>query len=369
VEDRRNVRELTRRERLTRCYRHQEQDRPCVYIRTAFPPDDPSYDRLKAYMRAHTERKAFWDTAACESHHRIDRRREPHSDDWELEVLTLHTPAGPLQSTRLVSLKGQPGLDRSHFIKGPEDVETYLSLPLPDVGGDVSAHARCEAAIGDAGIAEAGLGHNPGGVAVELLGSELFALMSVTHRDLLHALCEWRMNVLLNRLRYLLAHGVGPFFSISGEELIIPPVHSPRDFRDFNVRYDRPILDMIHEAGGRVHVHCHGSIRKVIGDMVDVGIDVLHPFEPPPQGDITAAEAKAAARGRMSLEGNIQIDRMYGCGPDEIREETLALIRDAFDDRRGLTVCPTASPYMRDKGEACFPAFQAMIDTVTGWAP
>ncbi len=55
--------ELTRRERLTRCYFHQEQDRPCVYVRTAFPPDDPGYDRLKAYMAAHTELKAFWDTA------------------------------------------------------------------------------------------------------------------------------------------------------------------------------------------------------------------------------------------------------------------------------------------------------------------
>jgi hypothetical protein len=361
--------ELTRKERLSRCYFHQEQDRPAVYVRTAFPPDDPSYDRLKAYMAEHTERKAAWDTASCESHPRIERRLEPHSEDWELLVLTLHTPAGPLESTPLVSLKGQPGLDRTYFIKSPEDVETYLSLPMPGVGGDVSAHARCEEAVGEDGIAEAGLGHNPGGLAVELLGSELFAEMSITHRDLLYALCERRMNVLLNRLHYLLARDVGPFFSLSGEEFIIPPMHSPQDFRDFNVRYDRPILDLIHEAGGRVHVHCHGSIKKVIGDMVDAGIDVLHPFEPPPQGNVTAAEAKAAARGRMSLEGNIQIDRMYGCRPDEIREETLALIRDAFDDRRGLTVCPTASPYIRDEGEACFPAFQAMIDTVTEWRP
>ena len=361
--------ELTRRERLTRCYFHQEQDRPAVYVRTAFPPDDASYDRLKAYMAVHTERKTFWDTASCESASRIERRREPHSDDWDLQVVTLHTPAGVLGGSRLVSLKGQPGLERTHFIKGPEDVETYLSLPMPDVGGDVSAQARCEEAIGDAGIAEAGLGHNPGGLAVELLGSELFALMSVTHRDLIHALCERRMNVLLNRLRYLLAQGVGPFFALSGEEYIIPPMHSPRDFRDFNVRYDRPILDMIHEAGGRVHIHSHGSIRQVIGDFVEMGTDVLHPFEPPPQGNITAAEAKAAARGRMSLEGNIQIDRMYGAGPDEMREETRALIRDAFDDRRGLTVCPTASPYIRGQGESCFPTFKAMIDAVTEWRP
>jgi len=363
------VGELTRRERLSRCYFHREMDRPAVYVRTAFPHDDPSYDRLKAYLAEHTERKAHWDTATCESRYRVERRREPYSEDWEREIATLWTPAGPLESTRLVSLKGQPGLDETYFIKGPEDVETYLSLPMPELGGDTSAHARCQAAIGDAGIAEAALGHNPGGHTVGLLGSELFALMSVTHRELIHALCERRMNVLLNRVRYLLSKGVGPFFSLSGEEYIVPPMHSPRDFREFNVRYDRPILDLIHEAGGRVHIHCHGSIRRVIHDFVDMGADVLHPFEPHPQGDITAAEAKAAARGRMSLEGNIQIDRMYTATPDEIREETLALIRDAFDDRRGLTVCPTASPYIRGRGEACFPAFKAMIDAVVQWRP
>ena len=363
------MQELTRRERLSRCYFHREQDRPAVYVRTAFPPDDPSYGRLKAYLAEHTALKAQWNTASCESSCAFERRREPHSEDWEREVVTLQTPAGPLESSRLVSLKGQPGLHQTYFIKGPEDVEAYLSLPMPEVGGDVSAHARCDGQVGDAGIAEAGLGHNPGGHTVELLGSELFAIMSATDRDLIHALCQRRMNVLLSRLKYLLARGVGPFFALAAQEYIVPPMHSPRDFRDFNVQYDRPILDLIHEAGGRVHIHCHGSIKQVIGDFVEMGTDVLHPFEPPPQGDITASEAKAAARGRTSLEGNIQIDRMYGATPEEMREETLALIRDAFDDRRGLTVCPTASPYIRGQGEACFPTFQAMIDTVRTWRP
>jgi hypothetical protein len=66
----------------------------------------------------------------------------------------------------------------------------------------------------------------------------------------------------------------------------------------------------------------------------------------------------------MCLEGNIQIHRLYEAAPDEIREETERLIRDAFDDRKGLIVCPTASPYIRGQGEECFPQFKAMIDTV-----
>jgi uroporphyrinogen-III decarboxylase len=189
-------------------------------------------------------------------------------------------------------------------------------------------------------------------------------LLSVTDREVLHRLCRRRLEIMLRTVRFLLDAGVGPFFSMLGQEYIVPPLHGPGDFRDFNVRYDRQIIDLIHESGGRVHVHSHGSIRKVFPDFVEMGTDVLHPFEAPPQGDIPPAEAKEMARGRMCLEGNIQIHRMYEATPEEIRRETRQLIEAVFDDGRGLIVCPTASPYIRGAGERCFPQYKAMIDTV-----
>ncbi len=81
-------------------------------------------------------------------------------------------------------------------------------------------------------------------------------------------------------------------------------------------------------------------------------------------GDITARQAKEVVRGRLCLEGNIQIATMYERTPEQVRQETVALIADAFDDHRGLIVSPTASPYIRGAGEVCFPQYQAMIDTV-----
>jgi hypothetical protein len=95
-----------------------------------------------------------------------------------------------------------------------------------------------------------------------------------------------------------------------------------------------------------------------------MGVNVLHPFEAPPMGDIEASEAKKLARGKMCLEGNIQINRMYEATPEEIIEETEQLIKTVFDDNKGLIVCPSASPYIRGEGETCFPQYKAMIDTV-----
>lgn len=355
---------MTRRERLRRCYFYEELDRPAVYSRTGFPANDPTYDRLRAYLQEHSELKEGWSGVSLVQEARVETREEPHSADFVRRVEILHTPAGDLERTHLVSLKGQPGLHETFFIKEPKDVERYLSLPPARPAGEVESFFAAEARLGERGIVEVSLGMNPAGFAAELCGSATFALLSVTDRGLLYALCQRRMEELIAWVDFLLAHRVGPFFSMLGEEYVVPPLHGPRDFYDFNVQYDRPIVERIHAGGGRIHIHCHGAIRKVFQGFVDLGADVLHPFEPPPMGDIAPAQAKALARGRLCLEGNIQINRMYEATPEAIREETRRLIQAAFDDRRGLIVSPTASPYIRGQGEVCFPQYQAMVETV-----
>jgi len=69
----------------------------------------------------------------------------------------------------------------------------------------------------------------------------------------------------------------------------------------------------------------------------------------------------------LCLEGNIQIAHVYEHTPEQVREETEALIRATFDDHRGLIVSTTASPYIRGQGEACFEQYKAMIDTALEW--
>jgi hypothetical protein len=355
---------MTRRERLRRCYFHEVTDRPAVYSRTAFPADDATYDHLKAYLEIHTELKAGWSVQQFESPYPVETSVEPHSEDFQRRTEVLHTPKGDLRRSFLESRHGEPGLHETFFVNSPQDAEKFLSLPLPQLHGAVDSFFGKEAAIGDGGIVDVKLGFNPGGYVAELCGSTNFALMSIEDRDVLHSLCERQMGIVLQRVKFLLDNGVGPFFSIAGQEYIVPPLHGPKDFSDFNTRYDKPIIDLIHDAGGRVHVHSHGSIKSVFPGFVEMGADVLHPFEPPPMGDILAHQAKSLARGRICLEGNIQIHRMYESTPEEIRQETAQLIHDAFDDHRGLIVCPSASPYIRGQGEKCFPQYQAMVETV-----
>ena len=360
---------MTRKERLRRCSYHEELDRPGVFSREAFPHGDSSYDRLKSYLHEHAELKSRWKNPIEFQPHTAyisDQRTTDQGRGFRSTVTAVKTPAGDLRSVCQESRDGQHTRDVEYLLKNRKDVEKYLSLPIPDFRCDVKGFFDEVHRMGEAGVVMADLGQLAGYIS-KLCGSETFALLTCTDRDIIHAMCRRRQQEIISYLEYLLENGVGPYFHLSGEEQVAPLLHSPQDFRDFVVAYEKPIIDKIHESGGCVHIHCHGSIKKIFRDFVDMGTDVLHPFEAPPMGDIDPSEAKELARGRMCLEGNIQIDRMYTATPEEIREEVEKLISIAFDDHSGLIVSPTASPYILDEGENCFPLYKAMIDTVLDW--
>ncbi len=357
---------MNRRERLERAFTHQAMDRPAVYSRMGLPADDPSYNRLRAYLTEHTEQKTGWWAAAFETAPPVETHCEPIDEDFDRRITVLHTPDGDLCRSERISRKGLPGLHETYFLKTREDAQRYLTLPPSHTfqGDPRTSFHDAVAAIGDRGIVDIQLGHCCAGTVAELFGSEQFAIMTLTDRDMLHAVAERHQKILMDRVQFCLDHGIGPFFSMAGEEFVVPPLHGVEDFRDFVVRYDQPIINRIHDAGGRMHIHCHGPLRNILPDFVAMGVDVLHPIESPPLGNLTAAEAKDILRGRVTMEGNIQIARMYDATPAAVAEETRHLIRDAFDDRRGLIVSATASPWIRGAGEQCFDQYRAMIDTV-----
>ena len=358
------MQKLTARQRLERCYFHQETDRPGVYVRRGWPKDDSTYEPLIKLVDGQTDLKFGWSLRMPGSGVRTESRTEPVSEDFQRVVTTMHTPQGPLTSTRLVSLKGQPGLHETYYIKDEADVGRYLSLPVPEVGGETDSFFKFKQDIGERGIVEAGIGMNPGGKAAILFGSETFAIMSVTHRDLVHQVLERETRIMEGMVKHMLAAGVGPFFAMLGQEYIAPPLHGPRDFHDFNVAYDKRLTDLVHDVGGRVHVHCHSSLRTILHEFLELGADVLHPIEPPPLCDCPASVAKEAFEGKICIEGNLQIADMYENSPDNIEAQVRQLIEDAWYDRRGLIVCPSASPYIRGGGGQSYPQFERMVETV-----
>ncbi len=356
---------LTSRERLKRCFFRQEIDRPGIYFRMGIPRGDKTYDPFRKLVAKKCDLKYAW-TASLVPNYKTIITQEPYSDDFEKQIMTMFTPKGKLTKVMLIGLKKQPGLMKKYLLETEHDIEKYLSLPLPTIKGDISFFFKLNKEVGERGIVDVSLGVNPAGVVVDLFGSELFALLSMENREVLHQLMEREMQIKINLVKFLFAEGIGPFFSMLGEEYIVPPMHSPKDFHDFNFRYDKPIIDLIHNNSGRIHIHCHGSVKKVLQDFIEMGIDVLHPLEAPPMGDVLAKEAKAVLKDKVCIEGNVQIADMYEKSREEIGAQVSALIEDAFYDNKGLIVCPTASPYIPNMSEKFFQNCQQMIETVLG---
>jgi hypothetical protein len=335
-----SVQNMSRAERLRRLYFHEEMDRPAAIIRWWGFRNDRSYGRLFQLMVEEADWVEPWFASALV---------QPVAADWM-------APA--------------PETTGKHYrLKSLENAERYLELPLPEIAGDGAEFFRIKEKVGERGIVLVHLGDNPGGQVAGLFGSEQFALFSVLERDLIHRLLARQQEVLLRLVRHLVDLGIGPFFNICGQEMIAPPLHGRQDFFEFNVRYDRAISDAIHQAGGRFNVHCHGSIATILDGFVEMGADVMHCFEAPPMGNVTPAQAKNAWRGKIALEGNLQIHDMYERTPEEIAEQTRALIRDAFDDHHGLAVTPTASPFMHGEGERCYAQYAAMLAATRGDTP
>src|SRR5690606_2099899 len=164
---------LTSRERLERCYRHEETDRPGLYLRgvTAETPRHPSYEPVRRLIVEAGDLKFGWDPSGLVAGPATSVLREPHSAEFERVTTVVHTPAGDLRTVHLAGLQGQPGMCEEHLLKTAEDAERYLSLPAAAPEGPVESFFARKGEAGDRGIVEVNLGMNPAGHVAELFGS------------------------------------------------------------------------------------------------------------------------------------------------------------------------------------------------------
>lgn len=349
---------MTRRERLRTILDGGIPDRPAVKIWGADPrraAKDPGFERVRQRAVEKTDLfadagSAFHIYAGCHASRLIERVEVPtDSPEWTNVVTTFHTPEGDLRATRRISTIGKPGYDAEHPLKEPGDIRKLLSLPYEPFPFDDKPFRETDACVGDRGVAMFYLDHAMYALQ-RLIGSENFALWSVTDEDALMDGMQVFAGRLLGHVQAAVAAGLGrAVFGWVGPELCIPPLMSPSSFDRYVAALDKPLIDIVHNAGGRIWVHCHGKMRPVIGRFANMGVDVLNPIEPPPMGDVTMAEAFALVGDRMGLEGGVETHDLMTASPERIRD----MVRAVLDSGRGrrLILGPSAGYY-----ESVFPS-------------
>ncbi len=351
--------EMTSRERLMAAMRREEPDRMPIYIRGVGVTSPnwretlrhPSYLPLYEVVEKYCDWEHGWGggsgvfLSATDQVRSYSETRPSKDEDFVIHERVLETPKGPLRTASFSSTKGKPGMADEYYIKDREDAEKFLSIPYVPLKPDVSSFFSENRRIGDRGIVIVSLGADPIYWIQQIMGSELLAIWSIEERELLTEMVEMMFQRCYDFVKYLVKSGVGPVFGSAGQELATPPLLSPDDFREFVVKYDKPLIDLVHENGGLVHVHCHGNLDAVLEDFVEMGVDCLHPMEAPPWGDVPLADAKRRIGRDICIEGNIQMGDIYTCTAEEMEQICMDAVRDGAPGG-GFILAPSASPFI-----------------------
>ncbi len=167
--------------------------------------------------------------------------------------------------------------------------------------------------------------YGPYQTACDLRGSDNFLMDMAANPEFALALIDRVTGVLEGLLEQAMLAG-GEFFDLielPGDDYAgnTNLIFSPRMFR----RFIRPALERLvavirrHNPGVKIMFHSDGAIAGLLEDLIEIGVDVVHPLEPLPVMDL--AEIKKRFGDRLTFLGGIDISHaLPGSRQDVIAE-------------------------------------------------
>ncbi len=102
------------------------------------------------------------------------------------------------------------------------------------------------------------------------------------------------------------------------------PFFSTAIFREFFLPYYKELIDYTHSLGMHFWLHCCGSILPFLPDLIDAGLDVLHPIQKYTMDEREVAEKYG---DRICIWAGFDVQRIIPYGtPEEVRQEVDFLI-------------------------------------------
>ena len=365
--------QMSSRERIVAALRRQPVDRiPFMLwgLDSLQITPDPSYKPLLEYIAAHGDLKFKWrpePNPGFQDYNAtpVDITTESWNRGESIATrTTLHTPLGDLTQVMQTVPHTITTATTKYFIESLDDLHKWLSVPYTPYRPPVDSFFDAEARVGERGVITYRT-MEPSYLLSYIFTPEAFALACIEDRGAIHEATEIMCQRMLDHLRHILEQGARPIFIVQGAETATPPMQSPAFFDEFVVRYERPLVELIHEYGCLAIVHCHGNLNAVLERFVDLGYDGTHPVEEPPMGDITLKEYKRRVGDDLTIIGNVQIGEMLAASPDRVESLVRHLIEDGGP--RGSIISPTATPFERLMSERTFDNYVRLIDTVLNW--
>jgi uroporphyrinogen decarboxylase len=159
---------------------------------------------------------------------------------------------------------------------------------------------------------------------MDLFGMENYLVKMHINPAVVHAVTErvCRFYLESNELFYERAGNLidGFFFGNDfGTQLDL--ILSPAQFDEFILPWFQKLTDQAHGRGYQVILHSCGSIHRVIGRLIDAGVNCLHPLQARAR-NMDAENLARDFKGKIAFLGGIDTQRVLNHGsPEDVRAE------------------------------------------------
>lgn len=211
-----------------------------------------------------------------------------------------------------------------YYVKSPNDYRV-LEFVVRDTRWLPDHEAWCQAdrEMGDAGVVMAAGQRTPmQKIIIEFAGIERFSVDLAEECDALFSLHDALVES-QRRLWEIIAEPPADLCWVP-DNITAPVIGLPR-FERFCVPRYREYAGLFAATGKRLVVHMDGALRALAGGVADCAVDVVEAFTPPPDGDLSVAEARAAWPGK-ALWLNFT-SSMHLASAERIAEHTRELVR------------------------------------------
>ena len=272
---------------------------------------------------------------------------------------TIDTPKGHLTFATEYSPEANTSWQVKYPVETMEDIKKIQSVPWERPARLAPfAPTNLPADFESRGIVQTRIS-SPMVCVAGMMSYEWFLELALTEPALIAELTETCRVRILDVLEVLLEQPGIEYVWMGGSEWVTPPMASPRLYDALVQEQERSIIDYVHQhSDAVVHVHCHGHVRHALERTIERGADYTEPVEPPPDGDITLAEAKQISDGRITLGGNVEC-RILTNEPEGTVEQAVYEAFEGGKERFVLRPTEAPSPQLDEKE---YRNWQRMID-------
>lgn len=327
---------MTSKQRLQTAWSFQEPDRVPIELKIGNEAqEDPRAERLVQLIEEHADNfsggPAYdWGFLGWPAEY-AERVLEHCPGEFIRRERVYETPVGPF-----TAIVREPDTDESapdchwekRFITSPQDIERLLEAPLRIGPPKWAAFEGAVAKVGNRGLVTTGILHPLGRLVRNATMEEVY-IWFIEHRGLMHRFLEVTNDHVARVVSELMRGGIGPYFSVTAHEMLIPPWAGMKFFDEFVFPYDKQVNDVVHRNGGKLRIHCHGNAMNYLERFAEMGVDAIEPLEAPPMGDVDLAEAKRRVGDRTLLSGNIASPYFPLWSRQEVEEAVREAIRVA----------------------------------------